>query len=90
MAVGSSGLMLALALSGDASLSPGSIAGAVLGVFFLVAFFAGTLLIPAWHIENAAHLFRSRIGKEPGLRQTLEEMSRTHRDPNGRTQFGPL
>ncbi|WP_299166188.1 hypothetical protein [uncultured Arthrobacter sp.] len=90
VAVGSCGIMLALALSGDASLSAGSVAGAVLGVFFLVAFFAGTLLIPAWHIENAARLFRARIGQEPDLREALEEMSQNHRDPNGRTQFGPL
>ena len=90
VAVGSCGLILALALSGNASLSPGSVTGAVLGVFFLVAFFAGTLLIPAWHIENAARLFRERIGQEPGLRQALEEMSRTHSEPNGRMQFGPL
>lgn len=90
VAVGSCGIMLALALSGDASLSAGSVGGAVLGVFFLVAFFVGTLLIPAWHIENAARLFRARIGQEPGLREALQEMSLNHRDPNGRTQFGPL
>jgi hypothetical protein len=82
--------VLALALSGEASLSPGSIAGALLGVLFVIALFAGTLLIPAWHIENAARLFRARIEHDPGLRQTLEEMSRTHHDPNGRVQFGPL
>lgn len=90
VAVGSCGLMVALGMSGEASLSPGSVAGAAIGLFFVIAFFAGTLLIPAWHIENAARLFRARIDRDPELRRTLEEMSVTHQDPNGRLQFGPL
>ncbi|WP_323959064.1 hypothetical protein GC088_10975 [Arthrobacter sp. JZ12] len=90
VAVGASGLMLALMLSEDADLSAGSIAGGVLGLLFIVALFVGTLLIPAWHIENAERLFRERIGREPELRQALEEMARTHSDEGGRLQFGPL
>lgn len=90
VALGSCGIMVALGLSGEASLSPGSVAGAVIGVFFVIAFFAGTLLIPAWHIENATRLFRTRIESEPELRQSLEEMALTHEGQGGSLQFGPL
>lgn len=88
--VGCVGLMVAFGLSGEASMSPESVTGGVLGLIFTISLFMGTLLIPAWHIEHADRLFRSRIERDAGLRRTLEDMSRTYSDPSGRLQFGPL
>lgn len=90
MTVGCVGLMVAFGLSGEASMNPGSVTGGVLALVFIISLFMGTLLIPAWHIEHAERLFRTRIDREPELRRTLEDMSRTYSDPSGRLQFGPL
>lgn len=90
VAVGCVALLVALVLTDQASSSPESVTPGVLGMFFVITLFMGTLLIPAWHIENAGRLFRARVSHDARLRQALEELARTYSDPSGRLPFGPL
>ncbi|GAB3537262.1 hypothetical protein GCM10027403_20960 [Arthrobacter tecti] len=90
VAVGTSAIVMVSVLSGSADLSARSVTGGVLAVMFLVALFIGTLVIPAWHIENSARLFREQIGTDARLRQELEALAQTYTDPSGRLPFGPL
>ncbi|HEX9088671.1 MAG TPA: hypothetical protein VF867_14230 [Arthrobacter sp.] len=63
----------------------------LVGYAVMVLVFIGSVFtVPAYFIEHAARDFRADIAASPGLRQSLEEMSLTWRDPVGAREFGPL
>lgn len=82
--------IMALALHGWLGEGPGPAFSFFVVMLLIVSGTASVFIAPAYCIQHARRDFRRYIDKNPALRQELETLSLTWRDPFGARSFGPL